>query len=244
MPDRATLRLSSSLLLGGFLTYVAVTLLHPGGPANDHPVIFDDYAGSHDWAAVHLGQFLGMALLAAGLMAFSRALNLRDGAAAWFARAGAVLSAIALGLYGALQAVDGVALKQAVDAWVHAPAAEKAARFANAETVRWLEWGVRSYHSVALGLALALIGVAVAATARGPRAVGVLMALSGIAYLAQGWVLGSHGFSDDDSKAILAGYLPTLLWTVTLTVCAWKSPRGSAGSSTAAEQEAKAPVLG
>lgn len=244
MPDRATLRLASSLLLGGFLTYVAVTFLHTGGPANDHPVIFDDYAGSHDWAPVHLGQFLGMALLVAGLMALSKALNLRDGAAAWCARAGAVLSAIALGLYGALQAVDGVALKQAVDAWVDAPNAEKAARFANAETVRWLEWGMRSYHSIALGLALLLIGAAVAATARVPRAIGGLMALTGIAYLAQGWVLGSHGFSDDDSIAILAGYFPTLLWTVILNVCAWRSPRDSAGFSTSTEPEANAHVVG
>ena len=149
-----------------------MTLLHTGGPANDHPVIFDDYAGSHDWAAVHLGQFLGMALLVAGLMTFSQATEPPQRAAAWFARAGAVLSAIALGLYGALQAVDGVALKQAVDAWVSAPAAEKAARFANAETVRWLEWGMRSYHSTALGLALLLIGAAVAATARVPRTIG------------------------------------------------------------------------
>ncbi len=46
---------------------------------------------------------------------------------------------VALGLSGVLQAVDGVALKQAVDAWVSAPDAEEAARFASAETVRWLE---------------------------------------------------------------------------------------------------------
>ena len=45
----------------------------------------------------------------------------------------------ALALYGVLQAVDGVALKEAVDAGVSAPDAEKAARFGNAETVRWLE---------------------------------------------------------------------------------------------------------
>ena len=43
---------------------------------------------------------------------------------------------MALGFYGVLQAVDGVALKQAVDAWVNAPEADKAARFASAEVVR------------------------------------------------------------------------------------------------------------
>jgi len=34
--------------------------------------------------------------------------------------------------------VDGVALKQAVNAWASAPDAEKAARFASAEAIRWL----------------------------------------------------------------------------------------------------------
>ena len=223
MHDRTTLRLPAGLLLGGLITYVVVTLIHTGGPANDHQVIFDDYAGSQDWAAVHLGQFVGMALLVAGLLALSAALDLRAGAAAWMSRIGSVLSAIALGLYGVLQAVDGVALKQAVDAWASAPAAEKAARFANAETVRWLEWGARSYQSVALGLALLLIGTAVAVTARLPRAIGVLMALSGGAYLVQGWTVGSDGFSALNTNAILAGYLFTLMWTVALSVHAWRS---------------------
>ena len=50
-----------------------------------------------------------------------------------------------LALYGVVMAVDGVALKQAVNAWASAPVAEKAARFASAEAIRWIEWGARSY---------------------------------------------------------------------------------------------------
>jgi hypothetical protein len=108
------------------------------------------------------------------------------------ARLGAVSAAVALGLYGVLQAVDGVAPKQAVDAWASAPEAEKAARFASAETVRWLEWGTRSYQSFMFGLTLILLGSAAAWTARLPRALGYLMGLSGLAYTVQGWVLGSR----------------------------------------------------
>ena len=54
-------------------------------------------------------------------------------------RFAAVSVVVALALYGALQAVDGIALKHTVDAWANAPEAEKATRFASAETVRWLE---------------------------------------------------------------------------------------------------------
>jgi hypothetical protein len=223
MFDRKAFRLPAALLLGGFLTYVVVTFLHTGGPANDHQVIFGDYADSHDWAAVHLGQFAGMAVIIAGLVALYVTLGLRAGAAAWLARLGAVFAGAALALYGILQAVDGVALKQAVDAWVSAPSADKAARFANAETVRWLEWGTRSYHSFTLGLALILLGSAVALSMRFPKALGILMGLSGLAYLAQGWVLGSDGFSAGNTTAILAGYVLTLAWTMWLTALAWRA---------------------
>ena len=139
MIDRKTLRLSAVLLVVGFIFYVVVGLLHAGGPPNNHPVVFAIYASSASWTAVHLGQFVGMAVIIAGLLVLYFALDLRAGGAAWVARLGAVYAAVALGLYGVLQAVDGVALKQVVDAWVRAPEAEKAARFASAETIRWLE---------------------------------------------------------------------------------------------------------
>ncbi|GAA2760110.1 DUF4386 family protein [Actinopolymorpha rutila] len=242
MSDRNALRTPAALLLGGFITYVVVTFLHTGGPANDHKVIFDDYAGSRDWAAVHLGQFIGMATIVAGLVALHVALDIRAGTAAWLARFGAIAAGIALGLYGVLQAVDGVALKQAVDAWVGAPAADKAARFATAETVRWLEWGSRSYQCFTLGLALILLGTAVTLSKRLPKTIGLLMGLSGASYLAQGWVLGSHGFDDDNSVAILVSYALMLTWTTWLAVVAWRRRRIQTDSATLPDASADAPA--
>ena len=66
--ERKELRAPATLLLGGFITHVLVTLLHTGGPANHHQTIFEDYAGSHDWAVVHLGQFAAMAVIVAGFV--------------------------------------------------------------------------------------------------------------------------------------------------------------------------------
>jgi hypothetical protein len=227
MIDRKTLRLPAALLLAGFIFYVVVGLLHPDGPANNHRVVFAVYAGSASWTAVHLGQFAGMAVIIAGLLVLYFVLDVRVGGAAWVARLGAVAAAVALGLYGVLQAVDGVALKQAVDAWVGAPEAEKAARLAGAETIRWLEWGTRSYQSFMFGLALILLGGAVAVTARLPRALGYLMGLSGLAYLVQGWVLGSEGFPETNTFAILAGYFLILAWIIWLVVVAWWTKESS-----------------
>ena len=185
--------------------------------------MFAGYARSASWTAVHLGQFAGMAVITAGLLVFYLALGVRAGGAAWAARLGAVCAAVALGLYGVLQAVDGVALKQAVDAWARAPAADKAARLASAETIRWLEWGTRSYHSFLFGLTLILPGSAVAVTARLPRALGYLMGLSGLAYIVQRWVLGSEGFAGTGTFAILGGYVLILAWIIWLAVAAWQA---------------------
>jgi hypothetical protein len=224
MIDRMALRVSVMLLAVGFILYVLVGLFHPGNePANNHGAVFVEYAGSSSWTAVHLGQFAGMAVMIAGLLVLYFALDVHVGGAAWVARLGAVSAAVALGLHGVLQAVDGVALKQVVDAWASAPEAEKAARFASAETIRWLEWATRSYQSFMLGLALILLGGAVASTRRLPRAIGYLMGLSGIAYIAQGWIIGSEGFSETNTFPTLAGYVLILAWIIWLLVVAWRT---------------------
>jgi sulfite exporter TauE/SafE len=112
--------------------------------------------------------------------------------------------------------VDGVALKQAVDAFVTAPDAEKAARFASAEVIRWLEWGVRSYQSFMLGLSLILFAIVIVSTARIPRPIGYLIALSGLSYIVQGWVLGSEGFSAANSSPTLLGNVLVVAWSIWL----------------------------
>ena len=218
--DRTSLRLSATLLLVGQLLYTVVTLFHAGGEANNHRAVFVGYAANRIWTAVHLGQFAGMAMLIAGLLALFFALEIPAGAGRWAARFGAASAVAALALYGTLQAVDGVALKQAVSAWVSAPDAEKAARFASAETVRWLEWGVRSYHDFALGLALLLFAAAIAGTARIPQPIAILIGLSGLMYLVQGWVVGTEGFSRSETFAIVLAFVLDLVWMIWLVAVA------------------------
>src|SRR5918911_463067 len=106
MTDRTfvpSLRLSGTLLLVGQLLYIVVTQFHADGPANDHAVVFAEYARSGSWTAVHVGQFLAMAILLAGLLALFFALDVQDGMARWAGRFGAASAAAALALYGALQ---------------------------------------------------------------------------------------------------------------------------------------------
>jgi hypothetical protein len=219
---RSSLRVSAALLLAGQLLYIVITQFHTGGAANDHPAIFAAYAASGIWTAVHVGQFAAMAILLAGLLALGVVLDDRDGAARLASRFGAASAVAALALYGGLQAVDGVANKQADAAWVRAPEPEKAARFASAEAIRWIEWGMRSYHAFALGLALLLFAVAVARTAWLPRPIAFLLGLTGLAYLAQGWLVGVEGFSPAVSIAIVLAWVLSVAWMIWLAVVAWR----------------------
>ena len=49
------------------------------------------------------------------------------------------------------------------------------------------------------------------------------MGLSGLAYIVQGWVLGSEGFPATNTFAILAGYVLILAWIMWLVVIAWRA---------------------
>jgi hypothetical protein len=199
------------------LISVVAGLFHPAhAAANDHPTIFAEYAASTIWRAVHLAQFIGMTVIIAGLLVLEAALDQRS----WAGRVGASFALVALALYGVLQAVDGIALKQAVDAWVAAPEAEKAARFASAETIRWLERGAKSYQTFILGTSLFLFAIAIVRTGLVSRLIGYLMGLSGVAYMVQGWLLGSMGFGPAEAPTV-AGILLNLVWSIWFLVFAW-----------------------
>jgi hypothetical protein len=220
--DRSSLRLSATLILTGQLLFIVVTLFHADGQANNHPSVFAEYAASGSWKAVHLVQFSAIAILLAGLLALFYALDVPAGPARWAGRFGAASTVVALALYGVLQAVDGVGNKMVDAAWVSAPDADKSARFASAEAVRWLEWGVRSYQDVALGLALLLFAAAVMRSVGLSRPIAYLMGLSGLTYLVQGWVVGAEGFSGTHSTLILVAYAFSLAWMIWLVIAAWR----------------------
>ena len=194
MADYKLFRLSATLvLIGGALVTVVALFLHPGGAPTEEGVLAN-FAASSDWVAIHLGQFVGMAVLLAGLLVLFFALGETSGTPRWLGFFGALAAGVALVLAALEFAVDGVANKQAAVAWVSAPAAEKAARFASAEALRWLEWGTVSYLNFLLGLALVLFALVIVWTARVPRLIGSLMGVSGLAFIVAGWVIGTMGF--------------------------------------------------
>lgn len=201
IPERALLRLAGGLLVGGLVLFIAVTLFHPSGEEDNHPVIFEKYAESDPWIAVHFGQFVGVLIALGGFLVLYRLLQIR-GEVPVLARCALATTVASAAMWAALQAVDGVTLKQAVDAWTAASGAERIVRFADAETVRWTEWGLQSYYRLLLGLTFVLFGVAIARTGIVYRWLGWIGVLGGLLYMAIGVAVGHNGLEQPGDLVI------------------------------------------
>jgi hypothetical protein len=147
-------------MIGGFLVNAVSTVFHPAGAEDDHEAIFAEYADSGAWVAVHLGQFVGVLLALGGLLVLCRAMR-AAGQPPLLPHLAAAATVATAAIWAVLEGLDGVGLKQAVDAWERASRAEEAVRLAAAEIVRWLEWGFQSYFRVLFGLTFMLSGAAI-----------------------------------------------------------------------------------
>ena len=180
--------------ISGVIVLLVATFLHPmDAPPGDARAAFAEYAADQLWVASHLGQLLGVALMCGGLLALTW--QLRAGRAGVWASFGAFGAAASLALSGALQAVDGVALKVMVDQWAAAGPDTKPLLFEAAFAVRQVEAGLASMVNVFFGLT-ALMYAAALLSSGAKRWLGWLGVIAGAATVLSGIVQAYAGFSD------------------------------------------------
>jgi hypothetical protein len=162
--QRPLLRIGSIAFLAGIVIAIVSTAIHPSkeDPSN-HPLVFAEYASDDSWIAVHIGQFAGVIMVfAGGFVALYRLLVQSESSMAsilaWIGLALAIMTASAIAV---LQAVDGIALKMAIDSWVAAPPEEKAVTFRVAEGIRFIEYGTNSIFRILQGTVAVIFGVAI-----------------------------------------------------------------------------------
>src|SRR5215207_2944142 len=106
--DAITTRMGAVALPIGVVVIAISEIFHPAREdPMDFPAVFEEYAQSNVWTTVHLGESFGFAAAVTTAASFT-----------------------------VLQAVDGITLRYAVDAWASAPTPQKTAAFAAAEVAR------------------------------------------------------------------------------------------------------------
>jgi hypothetical protein len=221
-----TTRVGALALPLGIILLVVATAIHTSREdVMDNPAVFMGYAQSDSWVAVHLAQWLAALLVFGGWIALYYSLTARPDSSAGVARFGFGAAVLTLASITMLQAVDGVALKWAVDAWASAPADQEVAAFAAAEAVRWTEYALQSYSNILLGLTLILYGLAIALGTVYPRWLGWVAAGSGVAWIVHGLMVPYIGFFDSIPRGVALILLA--VWAFIMAFLMWRdSSRG------------------
>jgi hypothetical protein len=94
-----------------------------------------------------------------------------------------------------LQAVDGIALKMAVDSWAAAPAEKKAITFQVAEGIRWIEYGTNSIFRILQGTVAVIFGVAIVKSMLLSRWIGGAGVIVGAVTIVAGLEVAYVGFA-------------------------------------------------
>jgi hypothetical protein len=231
--ERSILRMGSIAFLAGMVIFLVSTILHPGreDPTN-HPLVFAEYAEDELWVASHIGQFAGgMLAFAGGFIALFRLLSRSESgitsALAWMGLAATIAAGSALAV---LQAVDGIALKIAVDTWyaiAPSPSAddrgEKAIAFRVAEGIRWTEIAANSFFRILQGSVGIIFGVAIAVSAKTlSRWIGALGVFAGVATIILGVRVAYVGFATVGSIEDTVSTWTYLAWVVILGIFMWR----------------------
>jgi hypothetical protein len=187
----------------------------------DNQAVFMEYAQYDGWIADHFAQWVAVLLLTGGLVALYYVLTTKLTVAAGVARFGFAAALLTGGAFTMLQAVDGVALKWAVDAWASAPANQQDAAFAAALTVRWTEYALQSYANLLLGLTLMLYGLAMTLGAIYPRWLGWIALGSGVAWIVHGLMVPYIGLFDSIPRLVAIVLLA--VWGFSTAFLMWRN---------------------
>ncbi len=214
-------RIGAAAAMIGALTLFIATLLHPlSADPNDAPAAFAEYAADRLWVASHLGQFLGVAVLAVALVALAAAME--AGAPSAWARIGVVGTAASVAGAAALQAVDGVALRMMVGRWAQASGEARARAFEGAFAVRQVEVGMASLLGVVFGLTISVFGISMLLGRRFPAWLGWLGLLGGLGTVAAGVAQAYTGFSGLAMALSMPASGVLLVWAVVVGAFLWR----------------------
>lgn len=229
--DRSLLRLGAVSIVVGLVLQFVMGLLHPSrADPNDSAAAFAEYARSDAWIAVHIGQFVGTLLIVIGLVAVSRHLARQAGGAGAAALVAGLAAVLVAAVFAVQMAVDGVALKDAVETWARAPEADRQAAFLAAEAVRWTEKGLSAFFQLLNGVALLALGLAMVLGRGFPRWLGWVGVIAGLGALPGSVVVAYTGFSPTAARVLQPAAVLGAVFLIGTAVVMWRTGRAVTSS--------------
>jgi hypothetical protein len=230
--ESALLRIGAVAGITGLLLQVAMDQMHPAhSDPNDSKAAFTEYSHYGLWTVVHIGQFLGTLLLGLALLALARSLSRQRGVPGALAVVGAVTTIILVAVFAVQMAVDGVALRSAIDTWARAAAGPgRTSAFQVANGLRGLEKGLSGFFHLSNGCTLVALGLSIALGHRYPRWLGWTAVVTGVAFLTGGVVTAHSGFSSDAGRVLMPALLLLGIFVIGICVSMWRraaSPPGA-----------------
>lgn len=222
--DSAVLRIGAVVGITGVLLQVAMDQMHPAhADPNNSRAAFTEYSHYGLWTAVHIGQFLGTLLLVLALLALARGLLGQRGLAGGLAAIGAVTAVVVAAVFTVQMAVDGVALRSAVETWSHATGPAKTSAFQVADGLRGLEKGLGGFFQVNNGLTLVSLGLSIAIGGLYARWLGATAVLAGVGFLVGGVVTAHAGFSSEAGVFLTPALLLLAVFVIGICVSMWRA---------------------
>ena len=212
--------------IAGLVVYGVSAYLHPWTPPHHTHDAFSDYAVESYWAIYHLGELLGILLMAAAIIAL--AFRLRRGVAGVWATLGGAAMVVCAGVYAIFAAVDGVALRVMVDRWAAAGPEQQEMLYETAFAVRQIEGGLFSIQWFMFGIAAGLFAGAFFASAESPvrlawsSVMGWLSVIASIGALSFG-IVQAYGYTDL-SMTFQTGLMPGVIWVVAVGIFLYRNP--------------------
>jgi len=221
------LRFAAAAGVVGVLVEIVMDQLHPGkAPPNDSAASFLEYSRSSAWTAVHIGQFTGAFLVTLMLLTIARLGASRRGPTGVLATVGGFAALLYAAVFAVQMAVDGVALKAAIDSWAGAATpGDRSSAFHVAESVRWTEKGLAGFFQTINGMTLFSLGLSMALGRSFPRWVGWVGVTAGAAFVAGGISTAHTGFSAASGTLLMPATLLLVVFLGGVFTTMWR--RGS-----------------
>ena len=161
-------------VMGAILLLVTVGFHPLEADPGDIRAVFREIGADAVWTTIRLDQFVGYLLVFTFFVALHDLIVTTP--ARWHVRLGVGIGAASLAAAAVSQAVEGIALKSLVEAWLAVPPAEKNAAFA----LHQVGIGMAAVTAILIGATAGVYGRGVGVSGRFPRSFGWLGLIAGI----------------------------------------------------------------